>query len=392
MRLYVLCVIVFAAMTANAADDLSLPDPLTTSAGNKVTTPAEWQKTRRPELLELFRTHVYGRAPIGRPDTLRFDVKETNKDAMGGKAILKRIDIHFSGPGGKGIISLALFIPNRAPKPVPGFVLICNRGRNNIDPTRKNKSPFWPAERIVQRGYVAASFHNSDLDPDKYDGFKDGVHGMFDPKDSKRPPDAWGTIAAWAWGASRVMDYFESDNDIDEEHIGVVGHSRGGKTSLWCGAEDERFALVISNDSGCTGAALARRKKGETVAKINNRFPHWFCTNYNKFNGNEDDLPVDQHQLIALMAPRLVYVASASEDLWADPEGEFLSCVHAGPAYELFGLQGVGTNEFPKPEKPLHTGHIGYHIRTGKHNLTEYDWDRFMDFADKHWKKGQPEN
>ncbi len=155
---------------------------------------------------------------------------------MAGKATLKRIDIHFSGPGGSGVIKLALFIPNDAPRPVPGFVLICNRDRDQIDPTRETKSPFWPAERIVERGYVAASFHNSDLDPDTFDGFKDGVHGIFDPTHSERSPDAWGTIAAWAWGASRVMDYFETDNDIDEKRIGVVGHSRGGNASLWCGA------------------------------------------------------------------------------------------------------------------------------------------------------------
>ncbi|MDE0840356.1 MAG: acetylxylan esterase, partial [Kiritimatiellae bacterium] len=238
----------------------------------------------------------------------------------------------------------------------------------------------------VERGYVAAAFLNSDLDPDKYDGFKDGVHGIFDPKDSKRSPDAWGAIAAWAWGASRVMDYFESDKDIDEKHIGVVGHSRGGKAALWCGAEDERFALTISNDSGCTGAALARNKKGERVKRINTVFPHWFCENYRAFNDREEDLPVDQHELIALMAPRLVYVASASLDSWADPEGEFLSCVHAGQVYRLFGFRGVGATKMPKAQQPLHTGHIGHHIRTGKHNLTEYDWARYMDFADKHWK------
>jgi hypothetical protein len=378
--------VMLLTITVSATDDLSLPDPLTTGAGDKVTTVAQWQKTRRPEILELFRTNVYGRAPIGRPDTLHFDVKEIDKNAMDGKATLKRVEIHFSGPGGKGMISLVVFIPNNVAKPVPGFLLICNRDRFNIDPTRTKKSPFWPAERIVERGYAAATFHNSDLDPDTFDDFKNGVHGIFDPTNVKRPPDAWGTIAAWAWGASRVMDYFETDKDIDETRIGVVGHSRGGKTALWCGAEDERFALVISNNSGSTGAALARNKKGEQVERINTHFPHWFCENYKKFNGKEDKLPIDQHELIALMAPRLVYVASASLDAHADPENEFRACVHAGSVYELFGLPGVGATEMPKPENPLHAGYIGHHIRTGKHDLTEYDWARYMDFADKHWK------
>ena len=363
-----------------------LPDPLILESGQHVNNAREWEEQRRPEILELFRTNVYGHAPVGRPDDLSFNLIEENRDAINGKATLKRVDIHFSGSGGEGVIQMSVFSPNNVSGPAPGYLLICHRGRENIDPTRENKSDFWPVEQIIERGYAAAAFHVSDLDPDKHDGFKDGVHGIFDFKDAEREPDAWGTIAAWAWGASRVMDYFETDNDIDHTRIGVLGHSRGGKAALWCGAEDQRFALVISNDSGCTGAALARRRMGETVGAVNKSFPHWFCENYKVYNGNEDALPVDQHQLIALMAPRLVYVASATEDKWADPEGEFLSCVGAAPVYRLFDLEGLGTDEFPKADHPLHAGNIGYHLRTGRHNLTAYDWNCFMDFADKKWR------
>jgi len=368
-------------------DSVSLPDPLTTQEGEKVTTVEQWQKIRRPEILELFKVNIYGRAPVGRPENFRLETKNINPKAMGGKATLKLVDIHFSGPGGEGLIKLELFIPNKVIKPVSGFLLIRNRPRGSSESTEEIIKPFSSAEQIIDRGYMAASLYTSDLDPDYFDEFENGVHGIFDPKGVQRSLDAWGTMSAWAWGASRVMDYFETDEDIDEKRIGVIGHSRNGKAALWCGALDERFSLTISNNSGCSGAALARNKKGERVKRITTVFPHWFCENYKKFQDNEDSLPVDQHELIALMAPRLVYVASASKDKGADPEGEFLSCVHADPVYRLFGLQGIKSTEMPGVGEALHDGHIGHHIRDGKHALTEYDWNHYMDFADKHWKK-----
>jgi pimeloyl-ACP methyl ester carboxylesterase len=352
-------------------------------------TPEEWISKQRQATLELFRKHVYGRAPVGRPEKLTFETVEETAGALDGSATRRIVNIRFSGEGGEGVMKLILFIPEHVKKPAPGFLLICNRPAESIDPTRKTRSPFWPAEEIVARGYVAAAFENSDIDPDNDDGFKDGVHGIYDPKGVKRPGDAWGTIAAWAWGASRAMDYFETANDIDQDRIAVIGHSRGGKTSLWAGAEDERFGMVISNNSGCTGAALARRKQGERIADINKNFPHWFCGNYKAFNEKEDDLPIDQHQLIALIAPRPVYIASAKDDDWADPEGEFLAGYHATPVYKLFGLEGIHTDEMPPVDEPLAPSHIGYHIRTGKHDLTLYDWERYMDFADRHFRAGK---
>jgi hypothetical protein len=340
---------------------------------------------RRGEVLEHFRREIYGRAPVGRPTDEQFALVE-EAPAMHGQATRKQVAITFSGPGGAGRINLLVFVPRRVSGPVPCFLLICHRGPENIDPTRQVQSPFWPAERLIERGYAAATFHVADVDADKYDGFKDGVHALFDPKDQPRAADAWGTIAAWAWGASRALDYLETDQQIDARRVAVIGHSRGGKTALWCGAEDERFALVISNDSGSTGAALARIKQGERVRDITRGFPHWFCTNYNRYRDNEAALPVDQHLLIALMAPRLVYVASAEEDRWADPQAEFLACVHAGPVYRLLGHTGLASEEPPQPGAVIHGGRIGYHLRPGKHDLTEYDWKCFLDFADRHWK------
>ncbi|SFI39514.1 hypothetical protein SAMN02799624_00795 [Paenibacillus sp. UNC496MF] len=305
---------------------------------------------------------------------------------MNGTATRKRIELSFDGPGGTIVIRLLLFVPSTGePRKAPAFLFLCNRERAHMDPDRRERSGFWPAEDLVARGYAAAVFHVEDADPDYDDGFRNGAHGAFDPP-GPRADDAWGAIAAWAWGASRAMDYLETDPGIDASRIALVGHSRGGKAALWGGAQDERFALVASNNSGSTGAAIARGKAGETIADINRQFPHWFCERYKRYNGKEDDLPVDQHQLLALIAPRPLYVASATEDEWADPEAEFMACVLASPAYGLLGRQGVSAELRPAPDTPLTGGGIGYHLRTGGHDLTRYDWQRFMDYADLHMR------
>lgn len=383
MQKLIIYLICFAAAGIVCGAELSLPDPRVMQNGQKVSSAEMWRSKRRLEILELFRENVYGRAPMGRPQHMKFAVTDLLADALDDKARRKLVTISYRGPGGEGAIHLVLFVPKNVPKPAPCFLLICNRGPENIDPTRKVKSPFWPAERIVARGFAAAAFLNADVAPDKDDGFSSGVHKIFVPAGGRKP-DSWGTIAAWSWGASRVMDYLETDKDIDPGRVAVVGHSRGGKAALWAGAEDERFAMVVSNESGSTGAALARGKGGEHIRDINEHFPYWFCQNYKRYNDREQDLPVDQHMLLALVAPRLLYVASASEDAWSDPKAEFQAAVAAGPVYQLFGMEGVSSNQMPKPEAPLQAGQIGYHLRTGKHNLTEYDWDRFMDFAKSH--------
>lgn len=381
------CWIVLAIVRpACGGDGLDLPDPLTAESGERVETPAQWQSSRRGEVLELFRENVYGRRPVERPEQLDFVVVDVDKEALDGAATKKLVDIRYGGPGGQGTIRLVVMLPNKVSGPAPGFLHFCIRPRENVDPDRETYSGCWPVDLILERGYFAAAFHKGDVDPDEHDGFTNGVHGIFDqPAGEPRAGDAWGTIAAWAWGTSRAMDYFETDARVDARRVALVGHSRGGKTALWAGAEDERFAMVVSNNSGCTGAALARRRQGETVQKINDVFPHWFCRNYRQYNDREDALPVDQHELIALIAPRLVYVASATEDSWADPQGEFLACVHADPVYRLLGVDGLSAREMPAPGEPIHEGRIGYHLRQGKHNLTREDWGHFIDFAERHW-------
>jgi hypothetical protein len=385
MRIIAVVVLAILSVAAAPAAEFRLPDPLVFTNGSPVKSPSEWPK-RRGELLDLFREHIYGRAPIGRPDSLKFELLDTAPDAMDGKATRKQVKISFRGPGGEGAIKLVLFTPNNAPKPAPCFLLICNRSITNIDPTRTLKSDFWPAEAMIARGYAAAAFYNGDVAADKRNSFETGVHAIFTPPDT-RQPNSWGTIAAWAWGASRCLDYLVTDSAVDAKRVAVVGHSRGGKTALWASAEDDRFAMAVSNESGSTGAAIARNKEGEQIADINRGFPYWFNENYKKFNGRENDLPVDQHQLLALTAPRLLYVASAIEDKWSAPTNEFLAAVHASPVYQLLGGKGIEAMEFPKLDAPVQIGRVAYHVRSGKHNLTAYDWKCFMDFADKHgWR------
>ncbi|MCM8537753.1 MAG: hypothetical protein NE334_17560 [Lentisphaeraceae bacterium] len=372
---------VFFVLILSASAELTLPEILTFQNGKKVSSAEDWP-ARRSEILNIFRENVYGVNPVERPADLTFELIKSDAKALDGAATLKVVKISFSGLGGKASFKANFFIPN-AVKSAPVFLLACHRTESeNLDVTRKVKSDFWPVEAIVKRGYCAASFYTGEVDPDKFDNFQNGVHKIFD---KKRTKNSWGTIAAWAWGASRVLDYIETDLAMDAQKVAIVGHSRGGKTSLWAGASDDRFAMVVPNNSGCSGAAISKRKEGETIAKII-RFKHWFCKNYNAFANNEDNMPFDQHMLCAAVAPRLLYISSATQDKWADPEGEYLSGVYASQAYELLGKKGLVSESFPKPGGFRHEGNVGYHLRNGKHNLTSFDWHKFMDFADAKMK------
>jgi hypothetical protein len=244
--------------------------------------------------------------------------------------------------------------------------------------SRGFQSERWPVETILSRGYAVGTFYYGDIFPDHSGGRPGSVQPSFDGN-----RDSWGAVATWAWGMSRALDALHSNPLVDPERVALVGQSRHGKAALWAGALDPRFALIVANNSGKGGASLVRRNFGETIRHVSTRYPHWFAAPFALFAGREHDLPVDAHMLIALNAPRPVYIASAEDDLWADPKGEFLGALGADPVYRLLGTDGLGAREMPSPGRPV-TSTIGYHLRPGGHGVTAYDWDCFLDFADRH--------
>ncbi len=365
----------------------TLPDPLRFEDGRRVTSETQWPD-RRAEILELFKTHVYGHAP-GLPEQLAFTVLEEDPAALGGTANLMRVAITSRQAGREHTFELIRFAPNTG-TPSGVFLLLNNRSANNTDPTRIEKSEFWPVEDAIARGYAIAAIQNSELAIDDAPPFAAGVIQLFEGDAAgPRPPDAWKAIGAWSWGASRAMDYLATDRLIDPTRVAVIGHSRGGKAALWTGAQDERFSLVISNGSGCAGAALTRRPRGvrETITVINALFPDWFADNFRAFNDNEEALPIDQHMLIGLIAPRGVAVGSGSYDSWADPEGEYLGLAYASSVYALFGDALIDPTAMPGEDGSVFVAPRGYHLRTGNHDLTAWDWQRYMDVADQTWPR-----
>lgn len=363
-----------------------LPNLFRAQDGDSAPTPDQW-KARREVILNHFREQVYGRSP-GRPAKLGFQTLKTDPQAMGGAATMKQIAIVSRHAGRSHRFVLTLMLPNAVTKPVPVFLLLNHRSDDHIDPTREKRSPFWPAEEMIARGFGVAAFQTWTVAPDHRDRYRKGAIELFEgTTEGPRPANAWGAVAAWSWGASRALDYLQTDKRVDGRKVAVVGHSRGGKAALWAAAEDQRFAMAISNNSGEGGASLARRNFGETIEKVNEGFPHWFAENYKAYAGREEALPVDQHMLMSLIAPRPLYVTSAENDLWSDPKGEFLSLAHASPVYGLWQQPAMKPEAMPELDEPVIVGTRGYHIRSGSHGLTTYDWERFADFADRVWSR-----
>jgi len=384
-----------------------LPKLLISQAGTAIESPQHWENQRRVELLNLFREQMYGAVP-----EFEFQVSYTRKDLKSDNPDLytqEEVVMNISNSMESITLRMLLTLPANTNGQVPVFLGLNFKGNQATttnsgvavtenyvigsnqpgfvdnratEESRGSSASRWPVQMVTKNGFGVATIHCGDIDPDFDDGFKNGVHSLLP---ARPEADQWGTVAAWAWGLSRGLDYLLTDDRVDGSKVAVIGHSRLGKAALWAGANDQRFAMVISNDSGCGGAALSRRRIGETVEAINDRFPHWFCENFHQYNDKEDQLPIDQHMLIALAAPRPVYVASAEEDQWADPKGEYLSTYHAGEVYRLYGLKTFKESTPPEVNQPVIRGRQGYHIRSGKHDINRYDWQQYVDFAKVHF-------
>ena len=350
--------------------------------------PVPRTEEERAAVLDFFEGNVFGRVPeCARRPAVRFEEIAPDAPAMGGAAVRRRVRVRYGGPGGEGSFDILAFIPAGAAPgaPVPASLFLCNRDpAENMDPNRVKRTPFWDAERIVAHGFAAVAFHVGSVVPDEEDGFEGRLQSLFLAPGEKKTPDSWGTIAAWAWCGSRAMDWIETEPRIDARRVMVAGHSRGGKTALWCAATDRRFAMAVSNCSGCAGAKLNRTwlPESEHFAQIASRFPHWFCGNFARFAGHDSEVPFDQHQLLALVAPRALYVSSATLDPWAGQPGEFLAAKFASESWRWKGRAGLSADaEFPAPGVPVFGDGVAYHVRDGVHTVESSDWDSWLDFA-----------
>ena len=385
-----------------------LPDPLVLANGQPVTDATTWFNQRRPEILELYRKFIYGRIPDSAP-TAHFAVASIDPETMGGTARIEHVVGHF-GPGNDGpTVHLVLYLPAHATGPVPVLLHMIFFGNPALPggpapmfppglapqlaspgrPARRPGSEAGPIADILAHGYGYASFRYTEIEPDTKWGAPGrpiGIRAMaLAPGQTEPAPDEWGTISAWSWGASRVLDYLQGDPAVDGKRVALIGHSRLGKTVIWTGARDPRFAIVYSSCAGELGTSLARRDFGETVDDMAANFPWQFAGNIQQFPAHWNKLPVDTHMVIALNAPHPVFIGGGTTDQWSDPRGEFLAEVAAGPVYRLVGKADLGSSDL-KVEAPYITGDLGFHYHDGGHTISASDWKVFLQFTDKYFQ------
>jgi hypothetical protein len=385
------------------AGTYTLPDPLILANGKPVRDIKTWNEKRRPEIVRLFEENQYGRSP-GRPEGMTFDVFEKGSPAFEGKGIRRQVTVYFSADNAGPKMDMLIYVPAVSSKPVPLLLnLSFSANSSTVNDAGVKEGEVWGPDkkrilasngrsfgkidvvRLLDAGFGFATIYYGDIDSDFAGGLPYGVRALYlKPGQTQPAPDEWGAIGAWAWGLSRAMDYLETDKSVDAKRVTILGVSRLGKTVLWAGAHDTRFAAVIASCSGEGGAALSRRNYGETIAHLTapSRYPYQFCANYGKFAEHVDQFPVDAHMLIALMAPRPVLLQTGDKDMWSDPKGEFQAAVAAGPVYRLLGKQGLETDQMPPAGTPiLHT--IGYYMHAGGHGTIPSDWDQFVSFLQR---------
>lgn len=389
-----------------------VPDPLVFADGTRVATPAQWPK-RRTELLQELTEQMYGRVPE-RPAQVRFHVYDLDRHAFGGKATREQISILFRGQEDGPRMDLLVYLPNHVHRPPvilglnfwgnetvssdPGIRisdrwvesgpssyldLSCVRNNRATEACRGIDAKRWPLERILDAGYALATAYRGDLDPDRKDGYNESIRSAW--PELAQGGDNFSTIAAWSWAMSRALDYLQQDRLVDGHHVIAFGWSRLGKAAIWAGATDPRFAAVISNESGAGGAKVFHDVHGETVQLLNDRFPYWFCRTFRQYNGRDAELPFDQNEVLSLIAPRPLYIASAILDENADPQGEFLGAIAVSHVYRFLGSNGLPTTAWPAVNHPV-LGRVSYHVRSGKHSVTDFDWEQYLRFADAYVK------
>jgi len=384
-----------------------LPDPLVSNDGSRVTNSEAWLAKRRPEILELYRENIFGHSPAAGTN-VTFNVWEVSTNALGGTATRKQIEINFSGTPAGPFAHMLLYTP-AGKISVPTFLCLQFNGNYTViddpaiaifpvwswktgalampkNPVRGAAAQNWKIAETLARGYGIAFIYYQDIEPDLPGGagVKFGVRKNFPTATT----NDWGAIGAWAWGASRALDYLQMDKDVDAQRVILFGHSRLGKTVLWAGAQDTRFAAIIANCSGEMGASLSRRNYGETVDDVAKHFPYWMAENFQQFSNHWNNLPLDSHFLISLIAPRPLFLNTGSEDRWGDPHGEFLAARAATPVYELLGKTGISETNFPPLDRVL-LHDIGFNCHTGKHDVLPTDWDNFLNFADLHFAQNK---
>lgn len=406
--LFTLCKASAQTLDESKVPSYILPALLQFKNGKQVKSTQQWIK-RREEILTLLKKEMYGQRP-GRPSKMKFEVFDLDSNALNGKAIRKQIKVIFNPKQDSVYMDILMYIPKNTIR--PPVVLGLNFGGNQEvinDPSvrithswvsKKSKgalknsasiasrgvaSAVWPVEKMLDAGFASATIYSGDIDPD-FDNTNNAVQSLY-PKLQDRD-DNFSTIGAWAWGLSRAMDYLEKDKDINANEVVLTGLSRLGKAALWAGASDQRFAMVISTESGKGGDALFQRQFGESVEHINTVFPQWFCHNFSKYSKHVAEMPFDQHMVLAMMAPRPFYLGSAQEDLNEDPKGEFLAVKAIEPIYRIYGFKGLPTDKMPLVNQPVYGDRLGFHLREGKHGITAFDWDNYIKFIKLHLKDG----